>query len=73
MDKIKFLEVMTELAKQYRVNAQDSVERNNHMNEIEEGERLQQRHIDALLTDFINFCGTKNGIDYALYTKDLAE
>jgi hypothetical protein len=40
------------------------------MNEIEEGELVYQRHIDAVLVDFINYIGVKNGVDYALYTSD---
>lgn len=55
----------------YRVKAQQSLKRNNHMNEIEEDEVVQQRHIDAVLVDFINYIGVKHGIDYALYTEDL--
>ena len=41
------------------------------MNQIEDGEQVQQRIIDAVLVDFINYIGVKHGIDYAMYTKDL--
>ena len=71
MKAIDVLLKTTEYAKEYRKQAQDSVERNRHMNQIEEGEQLQQRHIDAVLVDFINYIGLKHGMDYALYTKDI--
>jgi hypothetical protein len=41
------------------------------MNEIEDGELVQQRHIDAVMVDFINYIGVKYGIDYGLYTSYL--
>ena len=68
---IDVLNQMTTDAKEYRKGAIKSVEKNRHMNQIEEGEQLQQRHIDAVLVDFINYIGSIYGIDYALYTKDL--
>jgi hypothetical protein len=71
MKAIEMLEITKGYADKYRKEAQQSLERNNHMNEIEGGEMVQQRHIDAVLVDFINYIGVKHGIDYALYTKDL--
>jgi hypothetical protein len=71
MKAIDVLMQTTEYAKSYRKDAIKSVERNRHMNQIEEGEQLQQRHIDAVLVDFINYIGAKHGIDFALYTKDV--
>ena len=71
MKAIEMLELTKGYADKYRKEAQQSLERNNHMNEIESGEMVQQRHIDAVLVDFINYIGVKHGIDYALYTKDL--
>ena len=41
------------------------------MNEIKKDEEIDQKVIDAVLVDFINFIGFKHGIDYALYTSDL--
>jgi uncharacterized protein YuzB (UPF0349 family) len=35
------------------------------------GLALHQTTVDALLTDFINYCGCSAGIDYALYATDL--
>ena len=65
------LQKLTEFAKDYRKESQNSLERNRHMNEIEEGEQVQQRIIDAVLTDFINYIGARHCCDYGLYTSDL--
>lgn len=62
---------LTRQAQEYRADAQKSLERNRHMNEIEQGEQVQQRIIDAVLTDFINYLGMKQGADFGLYTEDL--
>jgi hypothetical protein len=62
---------LTKMAQEYRVESQKSLERNRHMNEIEQGEQVQQRIIDAVLTDFINYIGMKSCIDFGLYTEDL--
>ena len=67
------LQLLTKHAKDYRKDAQKSVERNRHMNQIEEGEHVQQRHVDAILVDFINYIGVCHGCDYALYTSDLGK
>ena len=71
MKAIEVLEKTADYAKKYRSESQRSLERNNHMNQIEDGEMVQQRIIDAVLVDFINYIGFKHGIDYAMYTKDL--
>ena len=71
MTALDLLNLLTNCAKDYREDAQVSLERNNHMNEIEPGEVVQQRIIDAVLVGFINNIGAKHGIDYALYTPDL--
>lgn len=71
MKVVDMLNLTKGYADSYRKEAQHSLERNNHMNDIEPGEMVQQRHIDAVLVDFINYIGVKNGVDYALYTKDL--
>lgn len=71
MKAIEVLDITKKHADDYRKGAQKSLERNRHMNDIEGGEQVQQRHIDAILVDFINYIGVKHGIDYALYTKDL--
>jgi len=65
------LEKATDYAKKYRAEAQQSLVRNNHMNGIEDFEKVEQRIIDAVLTDFINYIASKYGIDYGLYSKNL--
>lgn len=71
MRPIEMLKKTTEYAKKYRNEAQQSLERNNHMNQIEDGEQVQQRIVDAVLVDFINYIGMNHGIDYGIYSKDL--
>ena len=71
MKVLDMLELMTKFAKEYRQDAQKSVSRNKHMNEINDGEILQQSHIYDILVDYINFVGINHGIDYSLFTDDL--
>ena len=51
MSVLNTLENMTEHAKNYSKEAQQSIQRNNHMNDVDEGELIQQRHVDAVLVD----------------------
>lgn len=67
------LELLKKYADKYSVNAKSSLVRNNHMNDIKDNEEIDQRVIDAVLVDFINFIGMKNCVDYALYTRDLRD
>jgi len=71
MKAIEMLELTKKYADKYSEEAKTSLVRNNHMNEIKKDEEIDQRVIDAVLVDFINFIGVKHGIDYALYTSDL--
>jgi len=64
------LRILTRNAQYYRVNAQKSLV-NNYMNEVELGELVDQRIIDAVLVDFINYLGSIQGVDFGLYTEDL--
>lgn len=81
MTRGELLTLLTEEAKQYCIQAMASIERNRHANDLSKKElkklkknqKLTQRMIDALLVDFINVVGVGQGIDYALYTKDLKE
>ena len=68
---VKLMNYITESAKRYRAGANSSILRNNHMNNIQEGEVVEQRVIDAVLVDFINHIGTERCVDYGLYTMDL--
>lgn len=71
MTKIQLLEYLTRLAKEYRRDANDSINRNQHMNNLKGKAQLDQDSIDALLTDFINIIGVDQGVDYGIYTRDL--
>lgn len=71
MKAIEMLELTKKYADKYSEEAKISLVRNNHMNEIKKNEEIDQRVIDAVLVDFINFIGVKHGIDYALHTSDL--
>lgn len=71
MKTIEVLETLADGAKKYAKDAQASLKRNNHMNEINDRNLPTQEQIDAVLVDFINFVGVRCGVDYAMYTKDL--
>jgi hypothetical protein len=47
-----------------------SLKRNKHMHEWRQ-KKIPEHLIDALLVDFINHVAAGQGLDYALYTKDL--
>lgn len=72
MTKIELLDMLRKNAENYRGKVNDSLKRNNHMHTYE-GEELPQTVIDAILIDFINYIGVRQGIDYALHTSDLKE
>jgi hypothetical protein len=70
MIAIEFLEILSSSAKKYAKNAQQSVIRNSHMNNLKDP--ITQDQIDAVLVDFINYiASSKWYIDYAMYTTDL--
>lgn len=83
MTKIDLLTMLTDSAVRYRKNWQDSLSRNFHMNKLIElcGQNCNLKEkviqnvpkevLDAILVDFINKIGVEQGVDYALYTKDL--
>lgn len=58
-------------ARAYRLGAEASIRRNDHMNDAT-GVPLDQRDIDALLVDFLNFIAAKRCVDFGLYASDLA-
>lgn len=72
MIKRDLLKMLEENAKEYRKDAFSSIRRNNHMNKAT-GQDIDQRDIDALLVDFVNFVAMRQGVDLGLYTKDLEE
>lgn len=71
MTKIELLNMLTREAKEYRKSGVlESLARNRHMNQYE-GEKVSGQTIDAILVDFINRVGARQGVDYGLYTVDL--
>ena len=71
MTKIDLLNYLQKMAKEYRTDCVNSVNRNNHMNGFNGEFALDQNSIDTILTDFINKIGVHQGVDYAMYTEDL--
>ena len=74
MTKTELLDWIKDRATEYRAGAAASLGRNMHMFApfaLGEDCSLQQDDIDAVLTDFINFCGTHQGIDFNLRASDL--
>lgn len=69
MTPLTLCDTLVDRARQYRPDSIASIRRNAHMHSASES--LTQADIDAVLTDFINFIAGQNGIDYALYAKDL--
>lgn len=70
MTKIELLEMLTKRARVFRSD-RDHYKRNSHMHAITEAP--PQEVVDAVLTGFINDIGVMQGVDYALYARDLAE
>lgn len=64
------LRYLDHCACEYHVGATASIARNKHMNKME-GQLIPQDIVNAVLVDFINWVGTHQGLDYALYTRDL--
>ncbi len=71
MNAIDQLEQLTNHARKYHNKASASLEINSHMNEMKKGEKIPQHHIDAILTDFINYIAGRYCIDYAIFASDL--
>jgi hypothetical protein len=69
MTKIELLQMLTDIARDFRNDA-DHYQRNAHMHTVTECP--PQDVIDTILTGFINRVGTRQGVDYALYASDLA-
>jgi hypothetical protein len=68
----ELIQLLEKRAKEYRVDAVPSIDRNSHMNAIGGECRLTQDEIDAVLTDYINYVAFHFGIDYGMYARDLA-
>jgi len=71
MNALELSNLVRSRAEKYSKTSKESLVRNNHLNEIKDQEDLEQRVIDAVLVDFVNYCAGCAGIDYALQTSDL--
>lgn len=72
MTNMDFINNLTITAQVYREIAMDSIKRNHHMNDrLSTDKEIEQKDIDAILVDFINFCGQLRGMDVGLYTCDI--
>lgn len=68
----ELMDMLVRYAKEYsKRGVNESVHRNNHMNRIMITDVIDARVSDAIIVDFVNFIGTQQGIDLALYTGDL--
>lgn len=68
MTRIELLEMLKNCAIKYRQDT-NSVSRNKHLTNL--SEEPSQEIKDAVLTDFINYIGMFQGVDYALSVEDL--
>lgn len=71
MTVLEYLQLLEQTAKLYRDHAISSIARNKHMNRLDGICDLTQNEIDAVLVDFINYCGMCSGGDYGLKASDL--
>lgn len=71
MKAIDFIQTMRLFAEEYVPDANESLQRNKHMNEIFDGEKIQERIIKAVIVDYINYSAAQFGMDYAMQTKDI--
>lgn len=71
MTVLEYLQLLEKTAKLYRSHAISSIARNKHMNRLDGICGLTQNEIDAVLVDFINYCGMCSGGDYGLKASDL--
>jgi hypothetical protein len=70
----EMLDYITGCAKDYRLECKESIIRNSHMNELDESDfDIDQKYIDAILVDFVNYIGAEQCLDWGLYTKDLKD
>jgi len=69
MDKLiqtkkDLLTYLEKCVKEYAPLCKKSITRNSHINDL--GASLQQKQIDAILVDFINFVGNNQGLNWGL-------
>ena len=65
------MKMLESYSREYRISANDSLRRNSHMNDkvMLRRKDLDQELIDALLVDFVNYIGSRQGLDYGMYVK----
>jgi hypothetical protein len=74
MTRGEYMKMLDKFAVEYcKQNVEESIHRNNHMNDLEENDDVTKRVSDAIIVDFVNFVGSKFCLDYGMYTKDLIE
>lgn len=73
MNKGQLMEMLVNNAKEYINDSEESIKRNSHMNEVSKSETINRIHSEAVITDFLNFVGTKQGLDLGMYTSDLKQ
>lgn len=73
MTKKELLDYLENQACEYRLIAKNSIKRNKHMNNIEKNDMIEQKVVDAILVDFINYIALYQGVDLGLYTKYLVK
>ena len=71
MTRGELLKIIEQNGKDYYKDAPQSILRNNHMNNLKGDEIINKDVVEATIVDFINFIGTKQGLDYGMYIKDL--
>jgi hypothetical protein len=71
MTKGDFLAHLANFAIDYHKQAPESVVKNSHMNKLDHDDDVEKEVSDAVIVDFINYIGTRMGVDYAMYTTDL--
>jgi hypothetical protein len=71
VNKGELLDMLAAAAAEYSPGANASVRRNRHMNKYR-GPAVDQAFVDAVLVDFLNHVGHGQGMDFGMYTADLA-
>ena len=75
LTKGELMKMLESYSREYRISANDSLRRNSHMNDkvMLRRKDLDQELIDALLVDFVNYIGSRQGLDYGMYVKHFFE
>jgi hypothetical protein len=70
--KGEMLDVLSKYAHTYAQSARETLGRNSHMHRLSEPEinALSDEQVRAILNDYINYVGVRQGVDWAMYTKD---